>query len=184
LLASLFCGASASRSIKKSMRLYRLECEMTVPIGLQETFSVFENPHNLARITPAWLGFRITSGERVTMRRGTEITYSIRWAGIPLSWTSVITEYEPPFHFVDEQARGPYRFWRHRHSFRPSTAGTVVCDSVEYALPFGWLGRLAHGLIVGRQLRRIFDYRQKALAELMGVLAAGSESPAIAIGET
>lgn len=166
------------------MILYKLECEMTVPIGLQETFSVFENPHNLARITPAGLGFRITSGERITMRRGAEITYSIRWAGIPLSWTSVITEYEPPFHFVDEQTRGPYRFWRHRHSFRPSPAGTVVSDCVEYALPFGLLGRLAHGLIVGRQLRQIFEYRQRALAELMGVPAARWESPAIALVET
>jgi ligand-binding SRPBCC domain-containing protein len=149
------------------MKVYTLESEMLAPVSVQEAFEIFEDPYNLARITPSWLHFRITSKEKVEIRKGAEINYSIRWAGIPLSWKTIVTEYEPPFFFVDEQARGPYRYWRHRHTFRPSEGGTVVGDRVEYALPFGWLGRIVHRLMVGRQLRRIFAYRREALLEWM-----------------
>jgi ligand-binding SRPBCC domain-containing protein len=149
------------------MKVYTLECEMLAPVAVRDAFEIFQDPYNLARITPAWLDFRITSDERVEVRKGAEITYRIRWAGIPLSWKTVITEYEPPFFFVDEQARGPYRLWRHRHTFRPTEGGTIVGDRVEYALPLGWLGRIVHRLIVRRQLQRIFAYRRQALTELL-----------------
>jgi len=92
--------------------------------------------------------------------------------GIPLSWKTVITEYEPPFLFVDEQAEGPYRLWRHRHTFRPGVEGTEVSDQVDYALPFGWLGRIVHWLIVRNQLERIFTFRQKTLARLWSEVTA------------
>jgi len=158
-------------------RTYRLECSMSVPVSLQEAFAFFENPHNLARITPPWLkltlNFRIASPERIQMRKGARIDYQIHWLGLPLKWTTVITEYEPPFFFVDEQAAGPYAYWRHRHDFKPTEYGTLVCDRVDYALPFGPLGRLAHRLAVRTQLQEIFDYRQNALAGILtGTTAA------------
>lgn len=149
------------------MKIYTLECEMLAPVAVRDAFEIFQDPYNLARITPAWLNFRITSPGRVEIRRGAEITYRIRWAGMPISWKTIITEYEPPFFFVDEQARGPYKLWRHRHTFRPTEGGTIVGDRVEYALPLGWLGRAVHWLVVRRQLRRIFAYRREALLELM-----------------
>jgi hypothetical protein len=41
-----------------------------------------------------------------------------------------------------------------------------VLDHVTYALPFGWLGVLAHRLRVGRDIERIFEYRTEKLREL------------------
>lgn len=149
------------------MKIHVLEYRMIAPVPAQQAFAVFENPYNLLRITPSWLNLRVTNPEEVSMRRGAEIHYTIRWLGIPLSWTTVITEYAPPFLFVDEQTQGPYRLWRHRHSFEPADEGTVVSDRVEYALPFGLLGRLVHTLLVARQLRRIFEHRQRALAVIL-----------------
>ena len=149
------------------MKIYSLTRSSSLPVSLQEAFAFFEDPRNLARITPPWLNFRITSPEPIHMRKGAEITYMIRWLGLPLNWKTVITEYEPPFFFVDEQAAGPYASWRHRHEFKPTEYGALVSDHVEYALPFGMIGRLAHALAVRRQLQQIFDYRQKALAELL-----------------
>ena len=149
------------------MKIYILECEMPAPVSVRDAFEVFQDPHNLSRITPPSLDFRIVTPDPIEMRRGAEFDYEIRWAGIPLRWKTVITEYEPPFFFVDEQARGPYRYWRHRHSFRPTEGGTMVGDRVEYALPLGWLGRIAHRVAVRNQLERIFAYRQGALAEIM-----------------
>jgi ligand-binding SRPBCC domain-containing protein len=149
------------------MQIYRLERSMPVPVALQDAFEFFKDPHNLARITPPWLDFRITSPGPVRMRKGAEIAYQIRWLGLPINWKSVITEYEPPFFFVDEQASGPYALWRHRHDFKPSEYGALVSDLVEYAMPLGPLGRLAHRITVRRQLQEIFDYRQQALAGIL-----------------
>jgi ligand-binding SRPBCC domain-containing protein len=146
---------------------YRLECSMFVPLPIEQVFAVFGDPRNLARITPASLGFEIVSSEP-RMRRGAEIEYRIRWAGLPLSWKTLITAYEPPNLFIDEQIRGPYRLWRHRHMFRAAEGGTEIADQVDYALPFGILGRAAHALAVRRQLNGIFSYRQEALARMLG----------------
>jgi ligand-binding SRPBCC domain-containing protein len=70
--------------------------------------------------------------------------------------------------FEDEQARGPYKFWRHHHGFEEADGGTVILDRVEYDLPLGAFGVVAHGLLVGRQLREIFRFRQSALIPLLG----------------
>jgi ligand-binding SRPBCC domain-containing protein len=139
-----------------------------VPLPIGDVFPFFSEPRNLARITPPWLRFEIRTSGELEMRKGANIDYTIRWFGLPMGWTSVITEYDPPHSFVDEQVRGPYAYWRHRHEFTPDARGTIVSDRVTYALPLGWLGRIAHVTIVKRQLLAIFRYRQKAICELLG----------------
>ena len=134
---------------------------MVVNQPISEVFSFFENPHNLAKITPAWLKFKVLTSEPLVMRPGLAIEYNIRLMGIPMDWKSLIAEYRPPFHFVDEQVQGPYRYWHHSHEFRSEGSATRVIDSVDYALPLDPLSRLAHALMVRHQLRAIFRYRQK-----------------------
>ncbi|MEJ7608853.1 MAG: SRPBCC family protein, partial [Bryobacteraceae bacterium] len=97
-----------------------------------------------------------------------EIEYKLRWHGLPLGWKTLITEYEPPFSFVDVALRSPYKLWRHRHTFHPTEQGTVVSDRVEYALPFGILGQIAHTVAVRQQLVQIFKFRQKEIVKLLG----------------
>lgn len=141
---------------------------MKVPRGIHETFEVFENPHNLARITPPWLNFRVLHGP-LEMRKGLEINYTIHWLGLPIRWRTRIASYQPPEMFVDLQERGPYTLWHHLHRFVPAPdGGTVVSDQVTYVLPLGPLGRLAHSVMVKRQLLGIFRYRQQALARMLG----------------
>lgn len=150
------------------MHLHELRCEVLVRRPITDVFSVFENPYNLLRLTPQWLNFRVTSKDRVVMREGAEIDYKIRWLGVPISWKTLITQYQPPFSFVDEAIEGPYLFWRHHHTFTEQPEGTLVTDLVDYALPFGPLGQLVHRLVVGRQLRHIFAFRQQALKNILG----------------
>jgi len=160
------------------VRVYTLKCELMAPVSMQEAFAVFQDPYNLARLTPPWLGFRIVT-QGVEMRQGAEMEYRLRWMGVPLHWKTVITEYEPPFYFVDEAVKSPYVLWRHRHTFRPTLEGTAVVDEVNYALPFGWIGRAAHTLAVGKQLERIFAFRQQAIAELIGGTVRQVRQPVI-----
>jgi ligand-binding SRPBCC domain-containing protein len=150
------------------MKIYTLHRTMTVPVPQREAFAFFEDPRNLARITPSWLNFRIASPEPVEMRINAKIAYHIRWLGLSLSWKTIITQYDPPRCFVDEQTRGPYSFWRHQHILEPVPGGTRIVDHLDYALPFGFLGRLAHATIVQQQIETIFDYRAKAIRAYFG----------------
>lgn len=140
---------------------------MTIALPIDRVFGFFEDPRNLAKITPPWLDFRILNPESIVMRRGAQIDYLIRWMGLSMKWKTTITEYNPPHRFVDEQTRGPYTRWHHEHTFEETAEGVVIRDRVEYRLPLGPLGDLAHALVVRRQLKQIFEFRQEAIRRLL-----------------
>ena len=145
---------------------YRLHRRQIVDATLSEVFAFFSDPFNLAVITPPWLGFRIAESTDRTVRLGTTIRYRLRLHGVPLGWESRIAEYVEGEVFADEMLSGPYRRWYHRHTFRSVPGGVEIEDVVEYELPFGPLGRLAHALFVRRQLRAIFAYRAWRITQL------------------
>jgi ligand-binding SRPBCC domain-containing protein len=113
------------------------------------------------------------------MRQGAEIDYVIGWMNLPLKWKTIIKRYDPPRLFEDQQARGPYSMWHHLHPFEESPAGTIVSDRVDYRLPLGILGRMAHTLAVKRQLLAIFRYRQRATAKLLKAPGISFDNPSI-----
>lgn len=146
--------------------VHRLERQQFVPRPRDEVFAFFAEAQNLEMLTPAFLNFRILTPLPLDMRSGTLIDYQIRLGGIPMRWRTRIETFEAPVRFVDVQLAGPYRIWHHVHEFQDAPGGTLVTDRVDYALPFGFLGALAHRLFVRRALKRIFDYRQQRLAEI------------------
>ena len=147
-------------------RTYVLKQQQVVPRPLDEVFAFFANPANLQTLTPESLHFQITTPQPIEMRAGTIIDYRLRLFGIPFSWRTLIESFEPMRRFVDVQAKGPYRSWRHTHEFAAVPDGTHVRDTVNYELPLGPLGGLAHGLFVRRSLTKIFDYRQGRMTQL------------------
>jgi ligand-binding SRPBCC domain-containing protein len=149
------------------MQTYHLRCELIAECELLAAFEVFKNPENLAKITPSWLNFQVMT-KGVEMRKGAEIEYDIRWLGLPMHWKTLIAEYTAPYSFVDEQIEGPYSLWRHHHTFEATPDGTKVGDHVEYALPLGKLGEIAHALMVKKQLEAIFKFRQREIGKLLG----------------
>jgi len=100
------------------------------------------------------------------MKRGQKIDYTITLRGIPIRWSSLISLYDPPNSFVDEQIRGPFSLWHHTHNFREKNDGTVIGDHVRYAIPMGIIGRMANNVFVEKDLRHIFGYRQKMISKL------------------
>ena len=132
-----------------------------------EVFAFFADPRNLGRVTPPALGFRVVAAPPA-LAAGAVLDLSVRWLGGRLAWRSYIREYDPPYRFVDVQVRGPYARWEHRHRFVEDDGATLVEDRVTYRLPLGALGRLAHALVVGRQLRATWIYRTARLHELLG----------------
>jgi ligand-binding SRPBCC domain-containing protein len=140
----------------------RIDSNLFTPMPREEVFGFFAQPENLSILTPDWLKFRIVTPPPIEMKPGAVIDYRISMRGIPMTWRTVITVWEPPFRFVDEQAKGPYRYWRHEHTFKERDGGTILGDHVEYATPFGWLSDL---LFVRRNIRTIFKHREKVMRE-------------------
>ncbi len=152
------------------------EQEQLIRRARSEVFAFFADPANLERITPESLHFVIRSPQPIAMRAGATIDYQLSLFGLKFQWRTLIESFEPNLPnspslpsspesgFVDVQAKGPYRSWRHSHTFSDAPGGgTLVRDRVEYELPFGPLGELARRLFVARQLRRIFDFRRAAI---------------------
>jgi len=150
------------------MQAYTLSATQRVARPLDAVFAFYAEPRNLARLTPSSLGFRLVRPPDPVMARGLTLTYRIRPMGIPMTWVSEITEYDPPHRFVDEQRRGPYAYWHHAHTFRAVDGGTEVADVVTYRLRFGPVGRVVHALLVRRQLEAIFAFREAAIRETFG----------------
>ncbi|MCS6852088.1 MAG: SRPBCC family protein [Gemmataceae bacterium] len=148
------------------MRLRTLEREIWLPRPIDEVFAFFSDAFNLNRLTPPWLRFEVLTPPPIVMRPGTRIDYRLRLHGLPIRWQTLITRWEPPSLFVDEQVRGPYRRWVHHHRFTPCDGGTVARDHVEYAVPGGPFEPLIHRFLVFPDLEAIFAYRHHQLLAL------------------
>lgn len=149
------------------MKIYNLKRVQTLPISLQEAWEFFSTPRNLSKITPAHMGFTIlyVSGGEKTYP-GQIIRYKVQVIpGIKMDWVTEITHVHEPRFFVDEQRFGPYALWHHQHHFKEVPGGVEMTDEVNYAIPFGVLGRIANFIFVGKEVNRIFDYRFKILEE-------------------
>jgi ligand-binding SRPBCC domain-containing protein len=147
------------------MRTFQLQQELWVSRPIEEVFAFFSRPENLQALTPDWLDFRIVDAP-ATLGAGSLIRYRLRWHGLPIRWTTEISEWDPPHKFVDRVLSAPYKLWNHEHQFEARGSGTIIRDHVTYALPLSWLGVLAHRLRVQSDVKKIFDFRAEQLRKL------------------
>lgn len=159
-------------SISQTEKGFLLEASLWLPGRREQIFGFFADAGNLERITPPSLRFRILTPQPIAMRQGALIDYELQIRGVPTGWRSVISAWDPPGRFVDEQLRGPYRWWRHEHLFIDEGRETLILDRVNYGVPGG---RLVNRLFVAAELMRIFEFRRRKLQELLNS-SNGAES--------
>ncbi|MBW2280376.1 MAG: SRPBCC family protein [Deltaproteobacteria bacterium] len=152
-----------------------MEHEQSFDHGIGEVFSFFADAQNLPLLIPGWISFGMVDPGAVEMAQGTHIDYTVRLHGIPFAWQSEISAWEPPYRFVDEQRKGPFRWWIHAHTFEEvAPQQTVVRDVVRYGVPGG---APVQKLIVEPDLRRIFAHRRRQLEEIFR--GAAPRAPAL-----
>jgi ligand-binding SRPBCC domain-containing protein len=151
------------------MKIYRKKTVQKLPISVSEAWDFLSNPGNLKTITPDYMGFKILEGHEPEMYAGQIIKYTVTPVlGIRTGWVTEITHVEDQKYFVDEQRFGPYALWHHKHFIKEIKGGVEMIDIIDYKLPFGILGRVAHPILVKGKLNEIFEYRFKKLNELFG----------------
>ena len=147
--------------------MYQYTSRQELATTIDQAWNFLSDPKNLKRITPDYMGFDIISGAERKMFPGQIIQYRLTPVlGIPFRWVTEITHVQEGEFFVDEQRFGPYTFWHHKHFIKKTSNGVVMEDIVDYKLPLGPLGWLAHALFVRAKVKQIFDYREKALNEI------------------
>jgi ligand-binding SRPBCC domain-containing protein len=169
---------------------HTFEAEQWLPYPLEPVFAFFANPQNLPRLMPDWQKARIEeavytappprpAGVQPGLRSlaagvGSRMTISFKpfpFSPFRVPWDAEIAEFAWNEHFCDIQLRGPFAYWRHCHRLRAETRaegnGTLLRDELEYELPMGPLGELAHAIAVRGQIRKIFDFRHRRTAELL-----------------
>lgn len=147
---------------------YRLNRAQQLHCNIDTAWKFFSSPYNLAHITPKEMQFLVLSDlpdERIY--DGMVIDYKVSpLLGIPMRWRTRITQVNEGRSFTDVQEKGPYKRWNHFHEFIPNEQGVLVKDTVDYELPLGFLGQIAHKVMVRKKLQHIFDYRYQVLEDL------------------
>ena len=149
------------------MKTYNLEFEQFIDLPIEDVFDFFSKPENLSLITPPRLRFDILTPTPLEMKEGQLIDYSLKILYlIKLHWRTLITDYQKPYKFIDQQIKGPYTLWHHTHTFEEKNGGTLIKDNLKYVIPFGWIGRVIHFIYIKHDINGIFQYRHKILNDI------------------
>lgn len=148
--------------------IYQYTTEQFLPIPIMEAWAFFSSAKNLAVITPPELDFKVlTTLDDTEIYEGLLIDYTVKpLFSIPLRWQTKISKVQKPDMFMDRQLKGPYSCWEHTHIFIEKEKGVLMKDIVNYQLPFGFLGTIAHSLLVRKKIEHIFLYRKKTLLKI------------------
>ena len=155
------------------MGFYQLHTTQKIPGSINEVWDFISSPANLKKITPAHMGFEIITPDLPEkMYPGMIVAYRVSpLLGIKMTWVTEITQVREKEYFVDEQRVGPYAIWHHEHQIKSIEGGVLMTDIVSYQPPFGILGSMANGIFIRKQLKTIFDFREKALVDIFGTFA-------------
>ncbi|MDO3626612.1 SRPBCC family protein [Mucilaginibacter sp. BT774] len=157
------------------MKSYTLKYETFIPTTLDQAWDFFTSPLNLVKITPPDMNFVVTSeyNDKDKVYPGMIITYFVSpLFGIKLRWMTEITHVKEKEYFVDEQRFGPYALWHHQHHFKQVEGGIMMTDIVNYAIPYGFIGRIANSLFVKKKLKNVFSFREATIGILFGATSA------------
>ena len=149
------------------MKKYQLYREQQLNCDLKTAWDFFSSPNNLEKITPKDMNFTVLSEESdQPIFEGMTIDYIVSpLLRIPLKWRTKIVQVDFEKCFTDFQEKGPYKYWNHFHEFVENDKGVLMKDTVDYALPLGFLGAIAHELMVKKKLETIFSFRYKFLEQ-------------------
>ncbi|MBO0979676.1 SRPBCC family protein [Microbacterium sp. SD291] len=95
---------------------------------------------------------------------GSTVTWRASHFGIPFRLRSVVFDIDPPRRFCDRQISGPFGSFLHEHVFTEHPQGTLMRDTITFASPFWFIGRVVDRLFMREYMRRLIEERNAVLA--------------------
>jgi ligand-binding SRPBCC domain-containing protein len=94
---------------------------------------------------------------------GQRVEWRARHFGLWFNMTVAITEMDRPMHFQDAMTEGPFRYFRHDHTFTQQDQGTLMVDLVEFASPVPLIGSVIDALVLQHYLKHFLQTRNQFL---------------------
>jgi ligand-binding SRPBCC domain-containing protein len=140
------------------------ECTTRVSAPIERVFdlalSIDAHLGSMVKFNESAVG-GVTSGQ---IGLGQEVTWRARHFGVNWTMTNRIGELERPMFFSDEQVRGPFKRFRHEHTFMIVDDCTEVVDVVCFEAPLRLAGAFVErGLC--RYLRRLIEGRNSFMKQ-------------------
>ena len=105
----------------------------------------------------------VTSG---LINKGETVTWRGKHFGIYLTHTSIISEMEPPTHFIDEMIKGQFKSFKHTHTFYLQDGKTIMEDKIEYETPFGIFGKIFDKIMLKNHLTVFIKERNEFIKKI------------------
>ena len=138
----------------------RFTARSVIRTSPEALFAFHELPDAFLRLTAPSERIRVIQ-VAPNLEAGSRTIVKIRIAFVRMTFESLHTAFDPPHLFEDQQVRGPFRDWRHRHLVEPHPDGAVLIDDIDYTPPFGLLGRLIDPIVIKPRLRKVFAFRHR-----------------------
>jgi len=137
--------------------------QTTIEVPLERCFdlarSIDFHKHSVSSTQEQAIG-GVTSG---LIDMGQQVQWRAKHFGLWLHMTVTITEMKRPSHFQDVMISGPFRYFKHDHTFTQQSRNTIMIDSLEFASPVPVLGSLADIVVLRSHLKRFLQGRNLAL---------------------
>jgi uncharacterized protein (TIGR01777 family) len=154
----------------------RFEHSSELPVSAEKAFRWHERPGALPRLTPPWQKVEVLEAP-TSLEDGSRAVLRLHAGLFRKRWVAEHRDYQPGVQFKDVQVEGPFARWEHTHRVEPVDDGrSRLTDSIDFALPFGVLGRWLGGGRVARALRQVFTYRHVTTAQDLSMHAAASHT--------
>ncbi len=140
--------------------MLRFKFSSLINAPVEVVWNFHERQDILQILTPPWQPVQIIRREG-GLDIGAISEFRLQLGPIPVRWVARHTECQKNKIFTDEQVEGPMDSWVHRHQFAEENGKTRLTDSIEYAVPGGWIVELVLGWWVDSRLKEMFRYRHE-----------------------
>lgn len=93
------------------------------------------------------------------------VTWRTKHFGFTQNLTSIISDYERPFLFVDEQIKGIFKSFYRKHLFEQIGEKVIMKDIFIFTTTFGILGQIFNQIVLINYMQKFLIERNKIIKE-------------------
>lgn len=136
----------------------KLHFKTLLPLPLEQAYDFGTRLSNLHKIQPGYV--KVLKGQSPHKVNEHFILFFLQ-NFLPTLWWGKISDIQKNSHFTDIQVFGPFKKWKHTHSFKAQGQHTLMVDDVEYELWGGSWGRWLDRVYVKPLLEKMYQGRQE-----------------------